>query len=100
LTDVFSADTAPWREDVTALLGDLSMQLTADSLKDLEVRERAGLAALESGLGDDVAQRSDPAAAQILYRLLGACRGVSAGLAGYARAADSVDWACWQEERF
>jgi len=100
LTEVFSDDTAPWREDVAALLGDLSMQLRADSREDFEGRERMGLAALESGLGDDMVQRHDAAAVETMYHLLGACRGVSAGLAGYVQAADGIDWACWHEERF
>ena len=76
------------------------LDLFADSLSDLERRVQVGLAALESGLGDNMAQRRDAADVEKVYHLLGACRGVSAGLTGYARAADSVDWACWREERF
>ena len=89
-----------WREDLAEVLGVLSTTLKADSLSDLERRVQVGLAALESGLGDNMAQRRDAADVEKVYRLLGACRGVSAGLTGYARAADSVDWACWREERF
>jgi hypothetical protein len=100
LFDVFSGDAARWREDVGALLEDLSMQLTAASLEDIEGRERAGLAALESGLSDDMARQGDAAAVEKMYHLLGACRGVSAGLAGYVHASGGIDWANWQEERF
>jgi hypothetical protein len=100
LTDVFSGSAAAWREDGAQLLEILSRRLNADSINDLEERVQAGLAALESGLNDDMAQRSDAAEVETVYHLLGGCRGVSAGLTGYVRAADGVDWACWQEERF
>jgi hypothetical protein len=100
LTDVFSGDAAPWREDGAQLLEVLSRRLSADSISNLEGRVQAGLTALEMGLSEVMAKCSDPTAVETVYHLLGACRGVSAGLTGYVRAADGVDWACWQEERF
>jgi hypothetical protein len=100
LTEVFSGAAAAWREDGAQLLEALSMRLNADSISNLRERVQAGLAALESGLRDHMVQRDDSAEMETVYHLLGACRGVSSGLAGYADAADGIDWACWQEERF
>ena len=34
------------------------------------------------------------------YRLLGGFRGLSEAMIAYARLADGVNWAQWQEERF
>jgi hypothetical protein len=100
LSDVFSGAATAWREDGAQLLEDLSMRLTASSISNLGERVQAGLAALESGLREHMARRDDSAEMETVYHLLGACRGVSTGLAGYADAADAIDWACWQEERF
>jgi uncharacterized membrane protein YccC len=100
MTDVFGKDTAAWREEVAAVLDVLSMRLNAGSFSDLEGRLQAGLTMLDSNFSEDIAQRSDAAVAETAYHLLSACRGVSTGLAAYVRVAESVDWACWQEERF